>query len=78
MLHMFQAVPPPIIRIPKLYTQHRVFVELFLLLTICMSELELTQKRKPRPTFWVNVRLWPHSDIGTWDTFSWNQKMFRV
>jgi hypothetical protein len=30
---MFQAVPPPIIRISKLYTQHWVFVELFLLLT---------------------------------------------
>jgi hypothetical protein len=29
---MFQAVPPPIIRSSKLYTQHRVFVELFLLL----------------------------------------------
>jgi hypothetical protein len=36
---MFQAVPPPIIRRPKLYTQHRVFVELFLLLTAIVSEL---------------------------------------
>jgi len=33
MLCMFQAVPLPIIRSPKLYTQHRVFVELFLLLS---------------------------------------------
>jgi len=39
---MFQAVPPPIIRSEKLYTQHRVFVELFLLLTAIVSELELT------------------------------------
>jgi hypothetical protein len=27
---------------PKLYTQHQVYVELLLLLTVCMSELELT------------------------------------
>jgi len=39
MLCMFQAVPPPIIRSTKLYTQHRVFVELFLLLTAIVSEL---------------------------------------
>ena len=38
---MFQAVSPPIIRSSKLYTKHRVFVELFLLLAACMSELEL-------------------------------------
>ena len=30
---MFQAVPPPIIRSSKLYTHHRVFVELFLRLS---------------------------------------------
>jgi hypothetical protein len=41
MLYMFQAVPPPIIRSSKLYTQHRAFVELFLLLTAIGSELEL-------------------------------------
>jgi len=40
MLYMFQAVSPPIIRSSKLYTQHRVFVELFLLLTAIVSELE--------------------------------------
>ena len=40
---MFQAVPSPIIRSLKLYTQHRIFVELFLLLTAIVSELELTQ-----------------------------------
>jgi hypothetical protein len=40
MLCMFQAIPPPIIRSPKLYTQHRVFVELFQLLTAIVSELE--------------------------------------
>ena len=38
---MFQAVPPPIIRSSKLYTQHRVFVDLFLLLTAIVSELGL-------------------------------------
>jgi len=44
MLYMFQAVPPPIIRSSKLYTQHRVFVKLFLLLTAIVSwnVLELT------------------------------------
>ena len=40
MIYMFQAVSPPIIRSSKLYTQHRVFVELFLLLTASVSELE--------------------------------------
>ena len=34
-------------------------------------------KEKPRPTFSVNVRPWPHSDTGTWDPSSWNQ-MLRV
>jgi hypothetical protein len=38
---MFQSVPPPIIWSSKRYTQHRVFVELFLLLTAIVSELEL-------------------------------------
>jgi len=37
---MFQAVPSPIIRSSKPYTQHRVFVERFLLLTAIVSELE--------------------------------------
>ena len=41
MLYMFQAVPPPIIRSSKLYTQHRVFFELLLLLTACVSESHL-------------------------------------
>ena len=36
---MFQAVPPPIIRSSKLYTQHWVFVELFVLLTAIVSDL---------------------------------------
>ena len=38
---MFQAVPPPIIRSSKLYTQHRLFVELLLLPTAIVSELGL-------------------------------------
>jgi len=41
MLYMFQAIPPPIIRSSKLYIHHRVFVELFLLLTAVVGELEL-------------------------------------
>ena len=35
-------------------------------------------KRKPRPTFCVNVRPWPHSDTGTWDPIFWNQRKLRV
>jgi hypothetical protein len=42
MLYMFGAVPPPIIRSSKLYTQHRVFFKLFLLRTAIVNELELT------------------------------------
>ena len=37
---MFQAVPVPIIRSSKLYTQHQVFAKLFLLLTAVVNELE--------------------------------------
>jgi hypothetical protein len=39
---MFQAVPQPIIRRSEVYTQHRVFVELFPLLTAMVGGLELT------------------------------------
>jgi len=39
---MFQAVSPPIIRSSKLYIQRRLFVELFLLLSAIVSELELS------------------------------------
>jgi len=42
MLYMFPAVPPSIISSSKLYTQHRIFVELFLLLPGIVGELELT------------------------------------
>ena len=38
---LFHAVSPPIIRSSKLYTQDRVFVGLFLLLTAIVSELKL-------------------------------------
>jgi len=41
---MFQADPLPIIRSSKLYKEHQVFVELFLILTAIVSELELTFK----------------------------------
>jgi hypothetical protein len=46
MLYMFQAVPPPITRSSKLYTQNRTFVELLLLLTAIVSELELEKARQ--------------------------------
>jgi len=42
MLYMFHAVPQPIIRSSKPYTQHRVFVEFFLLLTAIVSELSVS------------------------------------
>ena len=41
MLYVFQAVPLPIIRSSKLYKHNRVFVDLFMLLTAIVSELEL-------------------------------------
>ena len=41
MLYVFQAVPLPIIRSSKLYKHNRVFVDLFILLTAIVSELEL-------------------------------------
>jgi hypothetical protein len=39
---MYQAVPSPIIRSSKLYTQHRVFLELFTLLTAIVGEFQHT------------------------------------
>ena len=41
MLYMFQAVPPPIIRSSKLYTQYRIFVELFLFLAAIVGASQL-------------------------------------
>jgi hypothetical protein len=38
---MFQAVSPPIIRSSKLHKQHRVFVEIFVLLTAIVGEFQL-------------------------------------
>jgi hypothetical protein len=43
---MFQAGPQPVIRTSKMYTQHPVFVELFLLLTAIVGELEAEKARK--------------------------------
>ena len=40
-------ITPPIIRSSKLYTQHRIFFELFLLLTAIVSELEFFQLTPP-------------------------------
>jgi hypothetical protein len=47
MLYMFQAVPQPIIRSSKAYTQHLVFVELFLLLTAIVGKFQLTHDKYP-------------------------------
>ena len=56
MLYMFQAVPPPIIRSSKLYTQHEVFVELFLLLAAIVSWNSLTiavrSRKRSTNTWW--------------------------
>jgi hypothetical protein len=46
---MFQVVPPPIIRSSKLYTQNRVFVEIFLLLTVIVGEFRLTHDSGKKP-----------------------------
>ena len=53
MLYTFQAVPLPVIRSCKLYTQHRVFVELFLLLTAIV----IVVRSRKRPTR-GNVTQW--------------------
>jgi len=52
MLYVFQAVPPPIIRSSKLHTQHRVFVEVFLLLTANVSEMK-TPRQIPGAVYTV-------------------------
>jgi hypothetical protein len=48
MFYMFQAVPPSIIRSSILYTQHWVIVELLLLLTAIVSELEQDSSKKQK------------------------------
>jgi len=48
MLYIFQAVPPPIIRSSKLYKHHRIFVELFLLLTAIVSEFTHDSGKKQK------------------------------
>ena len=35
-------------------------------------------ERSPRPTFCVNARLWPHSDMCTWASFAWSQRILGV
>jgi hypothetical protein len=68
MLYMFQAVPPPIIRSSKLYTEHRVFVEVFMLLTAIVSGLEqLThdsgkKQEKTDKYPMLRVRFWAPDD----------------
>ena len=36
------------------------------------------QRKKPRPTFFMNVKLWPHSDMHIWAPFSWSQRTLRA
>jgi hypothetical protein len=61
MLYMFQAVPPPILTSSKLYTQHRVFVEVFLLLIAIVNELELTHDSIKKQKELKNSRCSVHS-----------------
>ena len=42
----------------------------------CVGGVE--QRKKPQPTFFVNVRLWPHSDMHIQAPFSWSQRTLRV
>ena len=35
-------------------------------------------REETRPTFFVNVRLWPHSDTHIWAPFSWSRRILRV
>ena len=51
---------------------------LYLLRLIVRCEGGVEYKRKPRPTFSVNVRPWPHSDIRIWAPFFWNQRILKV
>jgi len=34
-------------------------------------------ERKPRLTYYVSARLWPHSDMRTWAPFFWEQEDIR-
>jgi len=45
----------------------------------CFLEPEdIKWKRKPQPTFFVSVRLWPHLNLCIWASFSWSQKTLRA
>jgi len=58
---MFQAASLPIIRSSKLYTQHRVFVELFLRLTAIVSEFKLTHNSGKNRKSSTNTHCLVHS-----------------
>ena len=53
---MFHAVPPPIIRSSKLYTQHWIFEELLLLLTAIVSEFQPTHDSGKKQKKLTNTR----------------------
>jgi len=60
---------PPIIRSSKLYTQHQVFVEIFLLLTAIMSEFQLThnsskKQKKLDQYLMLCIQFWAPDDEG--------------
>jgi hypothetical protein len=42
----------------------------------CVGGVE--QRKKPRPTFFVSVKLGLHSDMRIWAPSSWNQRTLRV
>ena len=56
---------------PSYWTQHPEK-------TFLPARADSPLKRKPRLTFSVNVRPWPHSDIRICAPFFWNQNILRV
>ena len=44
-------------------------------LTITPPVGSVALRRKPRRTFYVSVRLWPHSGIHIWAPFSWTRRI---
>jgi len=43
-----------------------------------LGSSNITWERKPRLTFYVSARPWPHSDICTWAPFSWSRRVLGV
>jgi hypothetical protein len=43
-----------------------------------VTEKSVKQRKKPRPTFFMNVKLWLHIDMCIWAPSSWSQRTLRV